>query len=241
MLMAGMAPEYESADNEIHWNKSLMDWRKKTADIELWLDAPAGYTFQETNQRMTMYEAGFHGNRSRDDWQRAVRRVSIEEMYVGTPERSLLCRLFKQMENESYVPINATKMQKFMRNKKNFLAAPKTAQEFDDMGLPDMSPSKNAPNSYASEMAKKILSTLSFHTHSTPDKGLSEYCEIVPSTDKERPGVKVFLPDNTQIWYKEVSRDGIPLHGTLRTLLCGIPLHGTLLCGIQILLCLDRC
>lgn len=118
--------------------------------------------------------------------------------YMSTVPKAHYC-LFTQIKNGAYVPITLTKMKQFMRNKRTFLSVPLTTVEFDDMGLPNMSPSKNAPNTCASEMAKKILLTLSFHNHSRPDKGLSEYCAIMPSTNKERPGVNVFLPDNTQI------------------------------------------
>lgn len=76
MLMAGMAPTFESSEGVIYLNRALKDWKKRTADVELWLDPPATHDFLGTNQRLTMYEQGHAGTGSAVNWRRMLKRVS---------------------------------------------------------------------------------------------------------------------------------------------------------------------
>lgn len=97
---------------------------------------------------------------------------------------------------KTHIPRTEVKMKTYLATPTNFFGPPATPEDFKDIGLPDMS--KNAPDAMARGLAKEILNALALQSLSSNTMGTSNYCEIIKSKLK----TKIFLPENTQIWYQ---------------------------------------
>jgi hypothetical protein len=92
--------------------------------------------------------------------------------------------------------------------KKSYQGLPVDSKGFENLGLPDMVKSSD-PNKDVRNKATEIMAALNFDANSTDTRAVSEYLHIDKPPTKGQPGALIFLPENRQIWYKQVGPECI--------------------------------